>query len=103
MRDEKIWLARDGRRIAYVAGDRGWDVIEVGLADGAVHLVVGFGGSNHSPAWAPSGTHFLFSAQGAIVDQDASGAGFSNVWLRTGCIRAGRRTGNASYSYPEGS
>ena len=47
-------------------------------------LVVGFGGSNIAPDWAPSGTHFLFSETGKIVDQDASGAGFSQRLIEKG-------------------
>lgn len=98
--------SRDGQRIVYYRGDAGWDVVDVRLADGAVHLVVGFGGTNLWPDWSPAGTHFLFSQLVAgrteIVDQDASGAGFSQRLIENGSSqsRAGRRTGPDSRSSP---
>jgi Tol biopolymer transport system component len=81
-------VSRDGKRIAYSVGNLEWNVVEVGLAGGSVHTLIGFGGSNWWPDWAPSGTHFLFSQSGpagrAIVDQDASGGGFSQRLIETG-------------------
>jgi Tol biopolymer transport system component/predicted Ser/Thr protein kinase len=81
-------VSRDGKRIAYPDGNTEWNVVEVGLADGSVHTLIGFGGTDRWPDWAPSGTHFLFSQRGltgrAIVDQDASGAGFSQRLIETG-------------------
>jgi len=76
-------ISPDGTRIAYSAGDYQWDVVEIALADGAVHALVGNGGINTWPDWAPSGTHFLFTAGDAIVDQEASGAGFSRRLIET--------------------
>jgi Tol biopolymer transport system component len=76
-------LSPDGRKIVYSAAEYEWNIVEIGLTDGAVHVLVENGGTNMSPDWAPSGTHFLFSAQGkadvgaAVMDQEASGGGFS--------------------------
>ncbi|HEY9142135.1 MAG TPA: protein kinase [Bryobacteraceae bacterium] len=76
-------VSPDGTKIAYPVGDYEWNVVEVGLADGTVHTLVENGGSNMSPDWAPSGTHFLFSAQGEIMDQEAAGGEFSRRLAET--------------------
>jgi Tol biopolymer transport system component len=70
-------VSPDGKKITYSAADYEWNVVEVGLADGDVHTLIENGGTNISPDWAPSGTHFLFSAGGAVLDQEASGEEFS--------------------------
>ncbi len=77
-----------GHGIAYCSGEIAWDVVEVSLSGGAVHTLVGGGGINNRPDWAPSGTHFLFAAQNsarlAIIDRDASGSGFSRRLVDAG-------------------
>ena len=75
-------VSPDGKRIAYVAGESEWDVLEISIASGTVHTVISGAGTAFWPDWAPSGTHFLYSAQfgsrgGAIEDRDAAGGGFS--------------------------
>ncbi len=82
-------VSPDGRRIAFSSGDTEWDVVEVAFSGGAVHTLVGGGvGTNWFPDWAPSGTHFLFTAGDgnglAIIDRDASDAGFSRRLVETG-------------------
>ncbi len=76
-------VAPEGKRIAYDAGDATTDVIEISLLDGWV-LGDLTGGETNAwwPDWAPSGTHFLFSAYfsgggQAIQDREGASAGFS--------------------------
>jgi Tol biopolymer transport system component len=45
-------ISPNGKRIAYSVGDYGWNVVEVGLADGTVHTLIETGGTNISPDWA---------------------------------------------------
>jgi len=73
----------DGKKIAYSAGEYEWNVVEIGLADDAVRVLVENGGSNVSPDWAPSGTHFLYSGNGAVMDREASGGEFSRRLIDT--------------------
>jgi len=54
-------VSPDGKRIAYVAGAIEWNVMEVGLSDGHVRTMLDGGGVSWYPAWAPSGTHYLFA------------------------------------------
>jgi serine/threonine protein kinase len=74
-------VSPDGKKILYGSGAAEWDVLDVSLADGHVHTLVGGGGVSWEPDWAPSGTHFLFStfgdgSGGGIVDRSAA-EGFS--------------------------
>ena len=78
-------VSPDGSKIAYSAAEYEWNIAEVGLTDGAVHVLVENGGSNMWPDWAPSGTHFLYSGNGAVMDQEVSGREYS------------RRLANTSY------
>ena len=39
-------VSPDGRKIAYSAGEYEWNVVEIGLTDGAVHVLVENGGTN---------------------------------------------------------
>ena len=52
------------------------------------HTLATGGPNDCFPDWAPSGTHFLFSAGSPasyeIVDQEASGGGFSRRLIATG-------------------
>jgi len=81
-------VSPDGKRIAYESGNPQFDVVEIGLADGAVHTLIGNGGINFMPDWAPAGTHFLFASglygAAAIVDQEAFDGGFSRRLVDTG-------------------
>jgi dipeptidyl aminopeptidase/acylaminoacyl peptidase len=76
-------VSPDGRKIVYSAGHYEWNVVEIGLADGAAHTLIENGEANVSPDWSPSGTHFLFSTQGAIMDREASGGEFSRRLIDT--------------------
>ncbi len=66
-------VSPDGKRMAYVAGDYEWNVVEISLGDRSVHALVAGGGAAWWPDWAPSGTHFISSSDReghfAIVDQ----------------------------------
>jgi len=68
-------VSPDGKRMAYMAGDYEWNVLEISLADRSVRPVVAGGGAAWWPDWAPSGTHFLYSTDHegpfAIVDRFA--------------------------------
>ena len=77
-------VSPDGKKIAYATGVFEWDIVEVELSDGTVHMVIENGGINLSPDWAPSGTHFLFSARGAVMDQEASGGEYSRRLVDAG-------------------
>ena len=85
-------VSPDGKRIAYAAGQFGWDVLEISIPNGEVRTLVS-GGISRTPDWAPSGTHFIFSiptGEGAgIVDRQAGVEGFS------------RRLGDASGNDPQ--
>jgi len=75
-------VSPDGKRIAFAAGETGWDVLEVSLTTGTLHTVISGAGTAYWPDWDPSGTHFLYSAAhgpagGAIEDRDAVSGGFS--------------------------
>ncbi len=54
-------LSADGKRIAYIAANYEWDVIEIELADRSVHSLVSGGGAAWWPDWHSSGTHFSYS------------------------------------------
>ena len=75
-------VSADGKRIAYEAGQFGWDVLEISIPNGEVRTLVS-GGISRTPDWAPSGTHFIFSiptGEGAgIVDRQAGVEGFSRL------------------------
>ena len=66
-------VSPDGKRMAYVAGDYEWNVLDISLSDRSVRPVVVGGGAAWWPDWAPSGTHFLYSTDRdgpfAIVDR----------------------------------
>jgi Tol biopolymer transport system component/predicted Ser/Thr protein kinase len=76
-------VSPDGGKIAYSAAEYEWNVVEIGLTDGAVHVLVENGGANVSPDWAPSGTHFLYSGNGAVMDREVSGGEFSRRLIDT--------------------
>jgi Tol biopolymer transport system component len=84
-------VSPDGRKIAYSAAQYEWDVIEIGLTDGSVHVLVENGGINIAPDWAPSGTHFLYSGNGAVMDREVSGGEFSRRLFDTSYDLKGAR------------
>ena len=81
---QSLSVSPDGKRIAYSAGDARHQIVEVGLADGAVRALGGSAGDSRWPDWAPSGSHYLFQ-QGftAIIDQDVAEGGFSRRLAET--------------------
>jgi eukaryotic-like serine/threonine-protein kinase len=85
----QVALSPEGKRIAFVTGALGWDVLEISLEDGALRTMIGGGGVAWWPDWAPSGTHFLFSGVRrvggpSIEDREASGTGFSRRLIEGG-------------------
>jgi Tol biopolymer transport system component len=71
-------VSPEGKRIAYAAGQFGWDVLEISLPEGQVRTLIS-GGISRTPDWAPSGTHFIFSiptARASGLDRQA-GSGIS--------------------------
>jgi Tol biopolymer transport system component len=77
-------VSPDGKRIAFSNGDNGSEIAQISFVDGSVHMMHG-GPVDWHPAWAPSGTHFLYTAVfgsvAQIMDQEASGEGFSRVLI----------------------
>jgi Tol biopolymer transport system component len=79
-------LSPDGNRLAFVAGNPEWNVLEVSIPSGVSRTIVGGGGIAIWPDWAPSGTHFLFStartgSSPTVVDREAVEGGFSRRLL----------------------
>ena len=50
-------VSPEGKRIAYAAGQFGWDVLEISLPEGHVQTLIS-GGVSITPDWAPSGNAF---------------------------------------------
>jgi len=73
-------VSPEGKRIAYAAGQFGWDVLEVSIPEGQVRTLIS-GGISRTPDWSPSGTHFIYSiptGEGVgFVDRQAGVEGFS--------------------------
>jgi len=76
-----ISVSPNGKKIAFSGGKAEWNVIETSLPEGRVHTVVGGGELSWQPEWAPSGTHFLFSAAGSskktVIEDQSAADGFS--------------------------
>ena len=53
-------VSPEGKRIAYAAGQFGWDILEISIPNGEVRTLVS-GGIARTPDLAPSGTHFIYS------------------------------------------
>ena len=85
-------VSPEGRRIAYAAGQFGWDILEISIPNGEVQTLVS-GGISRTPDWAPSGTHFIFS--------DATGEGAGIVDRQAGVEGFSRRLGDASGNDPQ--
>ncbi|HTC31956.1 MAG TPA: protein kinase [Bryobacteraceae bacterium] len=68
-------VSPDGKRMAYLAGDYEWNILEISLVDRSVHTLVAGGGAAWWPDWAPSGTHLMYSSDRdgnfAIVDRSS--------------------------------
>ncbi|HEV8416816.1 MAG TPA: protein kinase [Bryobacteraceae bacterium] len=90
-------VSPEGKRIAYAAGQFGWDVLEISIPNGEVRTLVS-GGIARTPDWAPSGTHFIYSIptgeDTGIVDRQAGVEGFSR--------RLGDARGNDPQWSPDG-
>ncbi|HTW66065.1 MAG TPA: hypothetical protein VME17_15670, partial [Bryobacteraceae bacterium] len=73
-------VSPDGKQIAFSNGANESEIAQISFAHGSVHTMHG-GPVDWHPAWAPSGTHFLYTATFSntqrIMDQEASGEGFS--------------------------
>jgi eukaryotic-like serine/threonine-protein kinase len=90
-------VSPEGKRVAYAAGQFGWDVLEISLPEGHVQTLIS-GGVSITPDWAPSGTHFIFSVPtgpgAGIEDRQAGVDGFSR--------RLGEGKGNQPQWSPDG-
>jgi Tol biopolymer transport system component/tRNA A-37 threonylcarbamoyl transferase component Bud32 len=74
-------VSPDGKRIAFASGRSEWNLMEVAIPSGKVRTMLASGGVSFFPAWAPSGTHYLFSTnragKWAIEDAPAATEGYS--------------------------
>jgi len=73
-------LSPDGKRLAFVIGRSEWNLMEVGVPSGQVRTMLASGGISFSPAWAPSGTHYLYTSNRAgkwAVEDAPEGEGFA--------------------------
>lgn len=72
-------VSPDGKRIAFEAGRSEWNLMEVSIPNGHVRTMLVSGGISFWPAWAPSGTHYLYTTNRAgkwAVEDAPSGEGF---------------------------
>ena len=81
-------VSPDGSKIAYAGGSVEWNVLEISLPNGRVRILVGGGGISMLPDWAPSGTHYSFTASrsGAkdfVVEDRSASDGFSRRLAET--------------------
>lgn len=61
-------VSPDGGKIVFNGGVYEWNILEISLPDGRARTVVGGGGENSAPDWAPSGDHFLYTASGPFIN-----------------------------------
>jgi eukaryotic-like serine/threonine-protein kinase len=54
-------VSPDGARLAYASGRTQWNLLEIGIPDGRVRTLLAAGGVSWYPAWASSGTRYLFA------------------------------------------
>ena len=83
---ERPSVSPDGKQIAFSNGADESEIAQISFADGSVHTMHS-GPVDWHPAWAPSGTHFLYTAifgtVEQIMDQEASGEGFSRSLIES--------------------
>jgi eukaryotic-like serine/threonine-protein kinase len=75
-------VSPDGKKIAFAGGSVEWNVLEISLADGRVHILAGGGGVSMLPDWAPSGTHYSlttsrFGANNFVIQDRSATDGFA--------------------------
>jgi eukaryotic-like serine/threonine-protein kinase len=79
-------VSPDGKQVAFSNGADESEIAQISFADGSVRTMHG-GPVDWHPAWAPSGTHFLYTAifgtVEQIMDQEASGEGFSRSLIES--------------------
>jgi Tol biopolymer transport system component/predicted Ser/Thr protein kinase len=85
-------VSPEGKRIAYAAGQFGWDVLEISIPNGELRTLVS-GGIARTPDWAPSGTHFIYSIP------TGEGVGFMD--RQAGVDAFSRRLGDARGNDPQ--
>jgi eukaryotic-like serine/threonine-protein kinase len=59
-------VSPDGRRIAYVLTAFDWDPVDIDIRTGRARLLRSPAGVAWFPAWAPSGTHYLYATHGSL-------------------------------------
>ncbi len=72
-------VSPDGKRIAFEAGRSEWNLMEVAIPHGRVRAMLVSGGVSFWPAWAPSGTNYLYTTNRSgkwTVEDAPSGEGF---------------------------
>jgi Tol biopolymer transport system component/tRNA A-37 threonylcarbamoyl transferase component Bud32 len=72
-------VSPDGKRIAFEMGRSEWNLMEVAIPNGRVRTMLVSGGVSFWPAWAPSGTHYLYTTNRSgkwTVEDAPSGEGF---------------------------
>ena len=73
-------VSPDGKKIAYVEGRAEWNLMEISVPEGRVSTLLAGGGVAWYPAWAPSGTHYLFATNRSgkwAIDDASVTEGFS--------------------------
>jgi Tol biopolymer transport system component len=88
-------VSPDGRRLLYVSGRVQWNLIEIELAGGRARTLLGRGGVSWFPAWAPSGTRYLYGTNHAgrwAVEETSVADGLSRRLLEVDAERAVMRT-----------
>jgi Tol biopolymer transport system component/predicted Ser/Thr protein kinase len=73
-------VSPDGKRVAFTNGRSEWNLMEVAVPTGRVRTMLVSGGVSFWPAWAPSGSHYLYATnrtgKWAVEDAPAASDGF---------------------------